>query len=196
MRELAVQSTNDTLTSTERVYTNQEYIALRSEIDRIADSTRYNGQLLIDDTANRFGINASTSSVLHIGPNNNTSDEITISLDTISTNDAALGLVLQTTTLDDHNSATYAVSSLDAAIDFVNNARSDIGAYVNRIEHAINNIVNQEHNQQAAESVIRDTDFAIEMSAFSKHQILMQSATAMLAQANMVPQSVLSLISR
>jgi len=67
---------------------------------------------------------------------------------------------------------------------------------VNRLEHAINNIINQEHNNQAAESQIRDTDYAVETATFTKNQILMQSATAMLAQANQVPQNVLSLLGR
>jgi flagellin len=196
MRELAVQSTSDTLTSTERTYTNQEYVALKSEVDRIAAATQYNGQTLVDATANRFGINASTSSIIHIGANNATTDEMTISLDTMTTLDADAGLRIQTTSLDDHNSATYAIGSLDAAIDFVNGARSDVGAYVNRLEHAINNIINQEYNQQAADAVIRDTDFALETANFTKNQILTQSSTAMLANANMVPQTVLALLGR
>jgi len=92
--------------------------------------------------------------------------------------------------------ATSSITSLDLAINQVNSTRSDLGAYVNRLEHAVNNIINQEHNNQAAESLIRDTDFAVETAQFTKNQILTQSATAMLAQANMVPQNVLSLLGR
>ena len=86
------------------------------------------------------------------------------------------------------------IGSIDNAITSVNNMRSDVGAYVNRLEHAINNISNQEFNTQDAESRIRDVDFATESTQFTKSQILSQSATSMLAQANAVPQGALSLI--
>ena len=91
-------------------------------------------------------------------------------------------------------SATNAISSLDAAINSVNTMRSNMGAYVNRLEHAINNLNVSNTNQQAAESQIRDVDFASETATYTRNQILMQSATAMLAQANAVPQSVLTLL--
>jgi flagellin len=91
-------------------------------------------------------------------------------------------------------SSVTAISNLDVAINSVNTMRSDMGAYINRLEHAINNLAISNTNQQSAESLIRDVDFATETSQFTRNQILTQSATAMLAQANTLPQSVLSLL--
>ena len=190
MRELAVQSTNDTLTTTERAYTNSEYQDLEEEIDRIVDTTEYNGQDLLDGTG--FGASTSTSCILHIGPNAEAADEIKILIETMSTTTA--GLDIDATDLLDQTNSVAAIESIDAAIDIVNGARSDLGTYINRLEHSINNIINQEHNNQAAESYIRDTDFAVETANFTKNQILSQSATSMLAQANMIPQGVLGLL--
>ena len=196
MRELAVQSANDTLTSTERVYTDSEYQALESEIDRIANSTYYNGQALMDTTANRFGMVNSTSSVLHIGPNDTQNiDYITVTIRTMNTS-GTNGLNLNGSSTTNQANSLSAITSLDTALGTVNRNRSDIGAFVNRLENAVSNIINQEHNTQAAESTIRDTDFAVETARFTKLQILSQSATAMLAQANLVPQSVLGLLGR
>lgn len=193
MRELAVQSANDTLTSSERAYTNQEYQSLESEIDRIVNSTTYNGQELLTGSSNCFGAANSASSILHVGPNSNTSvDMLTISIATVTT--ASNGLNLTSSALTGQTLAVSAIVSLDQAISTVNQIRSNIGAYVNRLEHTINNIVNQEYNTQAAEAVIRDADFAVEMSELTKLQILQQSATGMLSQANMSQQSVLGLL--
>ncbi len=192
MRELAVQSSNDTLTSTERAYTNQEYTALMSEVDRIVNTTMYNGQSLLNGTG--FGGVGQSASILHIGPNDQAVDEIVITIDTMTT--AGSVLDINGSTLSSNAAAVSSITSLDLAINQVNSTRSDLGAYVNRLEHAVNNIINQEHNNQAAESLIRDTDFAVETAQFTKNQILTQSATAMLAQANMVPQNVLSLLGR
>ena len=194
-RELAVQSANDTLTTTDRSYLDQEFAALSNEIQRIANSTQYNGQTLITGSSTSFGGAGSASSVLHIGANNEAGvDNISISIDSLTV--GALGISGSGTTVgvSTHNSATSAISTIDNALTSVNNMRSDVGAYVNRLEHAINNISNQEYNTQDAESRIRDVDFAQETTQFTKNQILTQSATSMLAQANSVPQGVLSLI--
>ena len=190
MRELAVQSTNDTLTSTERSYTNQEYQALISEIDRITNVTQYNTQTLLDGRIGSFGATGSASSILHIGPNAQSFDRVTISIDGTSSG----SLSITGTSVTSQAAAESAISSIDTAINSVNKLRSDLGAYVNRLDHAINNLDNQVHNTQSAESLIRDVDFATETSQFTRNQILTQSATAMLAQANQVPQSVLQLI--
>jgi flagellin len=190
MRELAVQSTNDTLTSTERAYTNQEYVHLMSEIDRITDVTQYNTQTLLDGRAGSFGAAGGASCILHIGPNAQSFDRLTISID--GTSSGALSIAGSSVT--GQLAAEAAIRSIDVAINSVNKLRSDLGAYVNRLEHAINNLDNQLHNTQSAESVIRDVDFAAETSQFTRNQILVQSATAMLAQANATPQTVLTLL--
>jgi flagellin len=197
MRELAVQSSSDTLTSVERGYANQEFIQLRSEIDRISNSAKYNGQTLLAGSATSFGGVASNSSVLHIGPNAvAANDMLTLQINTIAVTSDNTGLFLSTSAITYHTGAVSAIVSLDAAISVVNQQRSNLGAFTNRLEHAINNIINQEHNNQAAESVIRDVDFASETANFTKTQILTQSATSMLAQANMIPQSVLGLLGK
>lgn len=207
MRELAVQSANDTLTSTERAYTDQEYSQLVSEIDRIAEVTNYNGMQLISTagtTANdRFGIGGTggTGSALWIDANDvYGQDSITITIDTLHTTDLGSGAGsggvanLQATTLTSQTDAVAAIQSLDESIDSVNTMRSDMGAFINRLEHAINNLQVSNTNQQAAESLIRDVDFAHETAQFTRNQILTQSGTSMLAQANMVSQGVLSLL--
>lgn len=208
MRELAVQSSNDTLTSTERAYTNQEYGQLKSEIDRIAEVTNYNGMKLISSTGTtanaRFGIGGAasgTGSALWVDANSSYGfDSITITIDTLSTNRLGAGAQsggaanLSSTYLTSQASSVVAIQNLDESIDSVNMMRSNMGAFVNRLEHAINNLTVSNTNQQAAESQIRDVDFANESATFSKNQILMQSGTAMLAQANQTSQNVLSLL--
>lgn len=192
MRELAVQSANDTLTSTDRSYLDQEFTALTDEITRISNSTQYNGQTLIAGGSNSFGGTGSASSVLHIGAGSTSgTDNITIAMDAISA--GSLG-VTAGVSISDQTGALSAIDTIDTAITSVNNMRSDVGAYVNRLEHAINNISNQQFNTQDAESRIRDVDFAQESTEFTKSQILSQSATSMLAQSNAVPQGVLGLI--
>jgi len=190
MRELGVQSANDTLTTTERSYTNQEYQALVSEIDRITSVTQYNTQTLLDGQIGSFGAANGTSSILHIGPNGNSADSITLSIQGTSSGALTVGGSSLTT----QARAESAILSIDVAINSVNKLRSDLGAYINRLEHAINNLDNQTQNTQSAESTIRDVDFADESSKFTRNQIMTQSATSMLAQANQIPQNVLSLL--
>jgi len=196
MRELAVQSSNDTLTSTERSYTESEFQALTNEIDRIAKVTNYNRQELLSTVATRFG-NGTAGSVLWVDANNTVgTDSITITIDTLTTSALNLSTAagVSQTHLTSQTSSVSAISALDVAINSVNTMRSDMGAYINRLEHAINNLAISNTNQQSAESLIRDVDFASETSQFTRNQILTQSATAMLAQANSLPQSVLTLL--
>lgn len=190
MRELAVQSTNDTLTTTDRTYTNQEYQALMSEVDRIANVTQYNSQTLLAGGTSSFGGGSSSSSLLHIGPNSGTNHTLTISI-----NGASSGAItVAGTSVSNQTAANTAIASIDTAISSINALRSNLGAFVNRLEHAINNLDNQSQNTQAAESAIRDVDFAEETSQFTRNQIMVQASTSMLAQANMSPSSVLSLL--
>jgi len=201
MRELAIQSSNDTLTSTDRSYTDQEFQQLVSEIDRIADVTNYNGlDLLSDttDTGNRFGLGGQngTGSVLWVDANNTVgTDSLTITIDTLTAASFVNGgNALNAQDLTTQSNARDSIAVLDSAINSVNEMRSNMGAFINRLDHAVNNLIISNSNQQAAESLIRDVDFANESAAFTRSQILTQSGTAMLAQANMVPQSVLSLL--
>jgi len=193
MRELAIQSANDTLTSVERNYTNQEFQALNDEINRIAQVTNYNGMSLLQGGgANRFG---NTDSVLWVDANDVVgADSITVSIATLSNADTN-GIQTENLILTSQTDSVAAITRLDLAINSVNEMRSDVGAYINRLEHAINNLQISNTNQQAAESIIRDVDFAMESTEYTKNQILLQSGTAMLSQANMVSQSVLQLLS-
>ncbi len=195
MRELSVQSSTDTLTDTERAFTNQEFKQLNDEIDRISEVTNFNGQKLIsgDTGGNRFG-SGSTGSTLWIDANDQIgSDSLTITIDTLSTSTAG-GLSISDNNVSSQTDAKQSITDLDAAIGSVNSMRSDIGAWTNRLESTINNLTVSNTNQQAAESQIRDVDFAHESSQFTKNQILSQSANAMLGQANSTSQSVLSLL--
>jgi flagellin len=209
MRELAVQSSNDTLTTVERAYTDQEYQQLVSEIDRIAEVTNYNGMSLISSTGTsanaRFGIGGEggDGSALWIDANETYGqDSITITIDTLTTDELGESFGagingetgLRGTMLTNQTQAVRSIQVLDEAIDSVNTMRSNMGAFINRLDHAINNLLVSNTNQQAAESQIRDVDFAKESSQFTRNQILTQSGTSMLAQANMLPQSVLSLL--
>jgi len=193
MREIAIQTANDTLTSTERAYADSEFQHLDDEIERIAKVTNYNGMGLVSSQSTRFGYSgaAGGGSVLWIDANNTVgTDSITVSIATLT----STGLGTINLTVSNQAQSVNAVSALDNAIDSVNSMRSNMGAYVNRLEHAINNLLISNTNQQAAESLIRDVDFATETTIFTKNQILTQSGTAMLSQANMSPQSVLQLL--
>jgi len=194
MRELSIQAANDTLTSVERGYADEEFSNLRDEINRIASVTNYNGVDLISSVSGRFGsANAASNNVFWIDAGATIGvDSITITIDTMTT--SSLSSSLNTATLTTQTLARTAIQNIDTAINSVNSTRANIGAYVNRLEHAINNLMVSETNQAAAESMIRDVDFANESAQFTRNQILMQSGTAMLAQSNMIPQSVLTLL--
>jgi flagellin len=188
MRELSIQAASDTLTGTERNYIQVEFGQLKTELDRIAEGTQYNSQKLLNG-----GDVWSGGGILHIGPNDDpTTDTVIITIGGITTGSMAIDGANCVVT--SQTSATAAISSLDLALMSVNTLRANLGAQTNRLEHALNNQENQEQNMVAAESVIRDTDFATETTNFTRSQILQQSSTAMLAQANQLPQSVLQLL--
>jgi flagellin len=188
MRELSVEAASDTLTTVERTYVQTEVGVLQSEVDRLAAATKFNNMQLLNGTT-PWG--AAPGGVFHIGPNNTATADI-IQYQIAAVNTTALGI--DTMTMTSQSDAVASTGALDTALQSVNELRADLGAVINRLEHALNNQDNQETNMQAAESVIRDADFARESSVFAKNQIMTQSATAMLAQANMLPQNVLNLL--
>jgi len=189
-RELAVQGANDTLTTTERTYIANEINQLYEEVLRISKTTDYNSINMLGS----FGT-APGPQTLHVGANsihgngfgNNV---ICISygavVTAISVNATGAGLT--------HQVFETALGSINDLLKSVNGIRANIGTYINRLEYTINNIANLEFNTQDAESRIRDTDFAKETTNFTRNQIMVQSATSMLAQANSLPQSVLGLL--
>jgi flagellin len=191
MRELAIQSATDTMTTTERGYTDNEFTQLKNEIQRISGSASYNGETLLDGAAGSFGVAGGQASVLHIGAGSNTAiDQISVTIDAMTL--GAIGLASAGVSTD--SAALSALALIDTAIKSVNTMRSDVGAYVNRLQFAVNNLDNQIFNTTDAQSRIEDVDFASETTQFTRAQILSQSATSMLAQANQAPQSVLKLI--
>jgi flagellin len=187
MRELSIQAANDTLTTKERSYIQLEIDQLVNEINRITAGTQYNSQPLLNGTE-PWG---DGGGVLHIGPNNDDdADVIQFQIDPVD----SVSLRVDTIGVENVEDATDAIDTLDDALDSVNRLRATLGAMTNRLEHSLINQENQETNMQAAESVIRDSDYALETSIFVRNQILEQSTVAMLAQANSAPQSILSLL--
>ena len=130
------------------------------------------------------------SDTFQVGSENQTDNQLSISLGDLT----QTGLGISTVDMSTANNAQLAIDSIDAAITTLSTKRGDIGAYMNRLSYASANLVSTMENVTAAESIVRDVDMAAEMSTFTKNQILMQAGTAMLAQANMAPQAVLSLI--
>lgn len=185
MRELVVQSGNAGTLETEDLEAIQaEITELRSELDGIADRTEFNGKKLLD---------GSYSNDLQIGANTGQQLELTIDSGTPTEGFTAADLTVSTVAADG-TSFDADIALVDAAIGKVSAARSSLGANQNRLEHTISNLNNASENLQAAESRIRDVDMAAEMMEFTKNNILSQAATAMMAQANMAPQSVLQLL--
>jgi flagellin len=196
IRELAVQSSNGIYTEEDRTYIQIEVSALIDELDRVASHAQFNGMNLITGRfARQGGENVVTASLwLHIGANMDQREQVFISTMTAK----ALGVrnVGDDTllTLGDPDSANRALGTLDEALKLVSKQRADLGAYQNRLEHAIRGIDIGAENFQASESRIRDANMATEMVAFTKNQIISQAGTAMLAQANQRSQGILQLL--
>jgi flagellin len=180
MRELAVQAANDTLTSNDRNAISSEMTQLTEEVDRISDTTQFNTQKLLDGnfTGKLLQIGANDGQVLTVNISGATSANLAV--DSLDVSDAA--------------NASAAISSIDAAISTVSSIRASLGGLQNRLEHTIANLGVSSENLLASESRIRDVDMAQEMMSFTKVQILQQAGTAMLAQANQAPQTVLQLL--
>ncbi|MDR1301957.1 MAG: flagellin [Treponema sp.] len=196
LRELAVQSSNGIYTEEDRTYMQIEVSALIDELDRVASHAQFNGMNLITGRfARQGGENVVTASLwLHIGANMDQREQVFISTMTAK----ALGVrnVGDETllTLGDPDSANRAIGTLDEALKRVSKQRADLGAYQNRLEHAIRGIDIGAENFQASESRIRDANMATEMVSFTKNQIISQAGTAMLAQANQRSQGILQLL--
>lgn len=183
MNVLANQASNDTMTSTDRAYLDSEIQALKSEIDRIASTTTFNEQNLLDGNFTGKNLQVGAEAGQFIG--------ISISSMKCSTIGVSSTCVSGTSNIN----AQKAISQIKAALASVSKQRSDLGAVQNRLEHTIKNLDNIVENTTAAESQIRDTDMATEMVQFTNNQILLQAGTSMLAQSNQSNQSVLALLS-
>jgi len=187
MRELAVQSASGTYSNTQRSYLAVEFNALGSQIDKIASETTWNGYTVLTGTTG--GTTTGTFS-FQSGQTSGQTIDVAIAgmgLTGLSMTAAAVGVSTAA-------SASAAIATIDAAISTVNSQRATIGATINRMTYAADNLTNISANTSASRSTIVDTDYAAASTALSKNQIIQQAATAMLAQANQQPQSVLSLL--
>ena len=182
MNTLAVQASNDTMTSADRGYLDSEVQALKSEIDRVASTTTFNEQNLLDGSF--------TGKNLQVGAEKG--QFISISIGSMNTTGIKISDVYVSGTTN--AGAQNAICSIKTALASVSKMRSDLGAVQNRLEHTIKNLDNVVENTTAAESQIRDTDMATEMVRYSNNQILAQAGTSMLSQANQSNQNVLSLL--
>jgi flagellin len=197
MRELAVQSANGTNTPEDRASLNDEFVQLAQEATRTLGGTQFNGQNILATTEN---------STFQIGANSSTDiDQLTVtSFDWTAQTDigAVLGTAVITGTdvptaqITDIATAQTTIAAIDEAIDAVNGQRATYGAVQNRFENVVSTLMVAAENQSAARSRIMDADYAAETSNMSRAQILQQAGNAMVAQANQLPQQVLSLLQR
>jgi len=186
MREVAVQSANDTNNGQDRTNLQAEMDAMITEIDRIAGTTTWAGEQLMDEATG-------TTFSFQIGSATGTKNQIVVTLE--SMNATKLGVMKTAIDLETNMTSRLAsIHEVDHAIEKVNNQRSELGAVSNRLNHTVNNLTNISSNLSAAKGGIEDADFALETTNLAKNQILQQASTAMLAQANASKQNVLSLL--
>ena len=197
MRELALQASNGTSTAADRDYLHQEYANLITEIDRIADNTQWNGMNILNNTTDassqfdyQVGANGGQTIQVDFGDLTNTAGGSGIMQEINS----AHGVLSAATTAAALTLATSAIVAIDSAITSVNSQRSTFGAAINQLTYAVDNLSNVKVNSEAARSRVLDTDYARETSELARTQIIQQAGTAMLAQANQLPQTVLALL--
>ncbi len=197
MRELSVQAKNGTLNTTDRSNLNREYTELANEVGRIATGTTFNGNAVFSA--------ANKTTTLQIGAGNAASDSLSVNL---TDTGAAGGNDLQTALggatqaaiatafgqIDTVANATTAITTLDTNIDTVTNVRATVGASLSRLDQVVSSLDTQSTNLSAARGRIMDADFAKETAALTRNQILQQAGTAMLSQANQIPNQVMSLL--
>ena len=192
-RELSVQAATDTLNDTDRDSIDLEFQSLKNELSRIANVTEHNGMNVLNGTYQATG-EAATDLRGHwkiqIGADNDADSQHEISI----MNATDVGLEIAGSNVQTVDNARTAVTALDKAIDEVNLERSSIGSEQNRLQFTMSNLTSTINSIETARSHIEDVDYASEMSELAKNQILVQSSTAMLAQANMVSQNILQLL--
>jgi flagellin len=187
MRELSVQASNATLGKTERGYIHTEFQQLSQEVDRISKVTNFNGQALLDGSA-------STGLTFQVGIYNSTDDRISMSITKLNTSTLGSTAKITNASLSTATNAQKAIGIFDAAIKNLSQARAKVGASQNRMSVTVSNLATSFENLSAANSRIRDVDVASETASLTKMQILSQAGLAVLAQANQLPQSALSLL--
>lgn len=189
MRELSVQAANDTLGNDERGYIQTEFTELSKEVNRISKVTNFNGKNLLDGTA-------SAGLTFQVGIYNTSNDRMQMKISKLDTSSLGTtsGTSIASATLSTASGAQAAISVFDDAIKNLSSARANIGAVQNRLNVTVSNLATSNENLMAANSRIRDVDIASETANMTQSQILSQAGLAVLAQANQLPQSALSLL--
>ena len=197
MRELSVQAGTGTTDSADRTYLNSEFVALRSEIDRIADNTKWNGRNILDGSAG--GSTGASTVAFGIGQDGVKTQTLSTSFGNFNNTTGKLSglaskVITGTTIASAIAMASKSIEEIDVVIGDVSSQRATFGAVTNRLTHAVDNLTNVKTNSEAARSRILDTDYASATSELARTQIIQQAGTAMLAQANALPQTVLALL--
>ena len=193
LRELASQAATGTVGSTERQTIQLEFTALRSELDRISATTEFNGQKLIDgNLASGIAINSHT--LIQIGLDSSANSRIDLNTQINLASIDSTQLAIHNLSVTASSEALTALDKINDAIGSITASRGKVGAVHNRLTRSIANLSVSVENLTAAESSIRDADIAFEVAELTRNQILVQTATAMVGQANLIPQSVLQLL--
>jgi flagellin len=188
MRELAVQGSTATYSTTQLGYLDTEFQALDTQIDNIADQTKWNGSLILDKSGGSGTASGSYDFVVGSAG----SEKITVVIAAVT--NGSTGLATTSLSVSTAALAQAAVTAIDTALGTINSARATIGAGINQLTYAADNLNNVITNTTASRSQIMDTDYATATTQLARSQIIQQAATAMLAQANQSPQSVLALL--
>jgi len=189
MRELAVQAVSGTNGQTDRSALHVEFDALRDEINRVAYNTQWNGQDILDGTAN------GTGSIVTFQVGANATQTVSATIKNFHTSiTGSVTVSIKSSEVSSATNASTAITAVDSIITKVNTERATLGAVMNRLEYAVDNLLNVKANAEASRSRIEDTDYAAATTELARTQIIQQAATAMLAQANQIPQTVLALL--
>lgn len=193
MREISVQGANDTYSADDRAAIGKEYAQLAEEIDRIAGNTEWNGVKILDGSTFTTG----TAAKFQVGTGSGTTYQISVGFKSLTLADLSTANTLSTADITSASTAgdfQTAITNIDANIKAVDEFRADLGSKINRLTYAADNMSNISMNTAASRSRIQDADYASATTELARSQIIQQAATAMLAQANQAPQSVLSLL--
>lgn len=193
LRELSSQAATGTVGSTERQTVQLEFDALRLEIDRIANTTAFNGQKLVDGSLSS-SVAASSQILIQVGIDSGADSRINLNEQINLTAVTASALGVAGLSVTSAAGALTALDTINSAISIVTQSRGKVGAVQNRLVRTISNLSISVENLQSAESSIRDADIAEEVALLTRNQILVQASTAMVGQANLIPQSVLQLL--
>jgi flagellin len=201
MRELALQASNGTTDVNDRSYLDSEYKALYAEIDRIADNTEWNGRTILDNSADgnasgfvEFQVGMDTGQVISVDFGNFTNVSGSGTFASFVSAGATAGTISATTTSQAQLTSSAAIGAIDTALDAISNQRATLGGVANRLTFSVDNLTNISVNASASRSAIMDTDYAASTTDLARASIIAQAGTAMLAQANQLPQTVLALL--